>query len=157
MTIENISWLLLDTTNSRVIGATPLPTVLVRRIADNFIYDWNDSTFKSTGWTTKDKNLSEVDSTNFPGVYETNLDIGSFDGVYYVYVTYTGTANAQSIVMEIKARNGSTVSTLVEEIHEVHGLNSNEPLVVNSTSRTVGTIITQTIAESNGDVTVTRT
>jgi hypothetical protein len=157
MAIENISWLLLDPTNARVVGATPLPTILVRRVVDNFIYDWDDSTFKSTGWTTKDQDLSEVDGTNFPGVYETNLDIGDFDGLYYVYATYTGTGNGQSIVMEIKASNGSTMSTLVDELHEVHGLNAATPLVVNATSRTVGATIAQTIAESNGDVTVTRT
>jgi hypothetical protein len=74
-----------------------------------------------------------------------------------VYGNYDATPNNQNMVMEFRVNDGSTTSAQLEELHEVHGLNSNVPLVVNITSRTAGANITQTIAENNGDVTVTRT
>ena len=41
----------------------------IRRESDGFYFDFSDSTFKSSGWTTRQEILSELDSTNSPGVY----------------------------------------------------------------------------------------
>lgn len=43
--------------------------VQIRRIADGFFLDFNDSTFKSSGWTTRQATLAEIDATNAPGEY----------------------------------------------------------------------------------------
>jgi hypothetical protein len=50
--------------------------VNVRRDSDGFFYDWNDNTFKSSGWTTLNKLLTEISATNAPGVYYVS---GGFD------------------------------------------------------------------------------
>jgi hypothetical protein len=42
----------------------------VERESDNFFYDFADATFKSSGWTTKEQVLAEVDATNLAGTYE---------------------------------------------------------------------------------------
>jgi len=43
--------------------------VRVRRYSDGFYLDWNDMTFKSAGWTTLNKILTELDATNAAGLY----------------------------------------------------------------------------------------
>jgi hypothetical protein len=52
-----------------VTGKTDL-YVRIYRDSDGFYLDWDDDTFQSSGWTTLNKLLSEVDATNFPGLYE---------------------------------------------------------------------------------------
>jgi len=53
--------------------------VRVRRFSDGFYLDWNDMTFKSSGWTTLNKLLTELDATNAPGLYSVTggLNTGS--------------------------------------------------------------------------------
>ena len=161
MTVENISFLLLNFNNNPITNAPTLPTAKVRRVADNFIYDWDDAVFKSTGWGTRLKDLTEISSTEFPGVYETALDLVDFNGLYYIYVDYDGNlatpGDNQSYVVEYNVCNGTTSVNQLKEIHNLSGLDSTQPLVVNPTSRTAGTDITQTIVDDNGEVTVTRT
>jgi hypothetical protein len=59
-------------TNRRFEPLTGLTSIYVRirRVSDGYYFDWNDSTFKNTGWTTLDKITTEVDATNFPGLYK---------------------------------------------------------------------------------------
>jgi len=49
-------------------GATVL--VAIRRISDGFYLDWDDDTFKSSAWTTRQIAMTEVDATDSEGVYE---------------------------------------------------------------------------------------
>lgn len=105
MSTENFSWLLLDPNSNTIVSASPLPTILIRRVSDGFIYDFNDNNFKSVGWVTKNKNLLEVDSSGLPGVYETSVDITLFDGIFYVYANYAA-AQKQSIVSQFKVIDG---------------------------------------------------
>lgn len=65
-------------TNRRAEPLTGLTSIYVRirRISDGYYLDWNDDTFKNTGWTTLDQITTEVDSTNFPGLYKVT---GGFD------------------------------------------------------------------------------
>lgn len=52
-------------------GKTGLsPTVAVRRVSDGFYLDFDDDAFKSSGWTTRQQALAEVDATNSPGEYQ---------------------------------------------------------------------------------------
>lgn len=58
-------------TNRRSEPLTGLTSIYIRirRVSDGYYYDWNDDTFKNTGWTTLNQVLTEVDATNFPGLY----------------------------------------------------------------------------------------
>jgi hypothetical protein len=111
MSVENFSWLLLDDSNSPITGADPLPTIVIRRLADDYIFDWDDGNFKASGWTTKNKNLPELDSSLFPGVYETNQDLDSFTGKYYSYVEYAGSVTRRAS-QEFNVKEGVVTNLL---------------------------------------------
>lgn len=66
--------------------------VKVKRDSDDYFYDFDDSTFKASGWTTISAAMSEVNATVVPGEYEYSLDISNFsDGIYTAYIQYSGT------------------------------------------------------------------
>ena len=125
MAMENFSWLLLDTLNQPITTANPTPTILIRRVSDNFIYDWSDSAFKSSGWTTKSQDMAEVDASNFAGVYDAALDVGAFTGYYYAYLVYNSPGDTQRIAKEFNVIDGA-ISNLV------HGLTNAESTALNS-------------------------
>lgn len=67
-------------------GSTNL-RVQVRRQSNGHFFDFNDSTFKASGWTTKQATLTEVSSTDEPGWYSLSggLDTSGWaDGSYLV-------------------------------------------------------------------------
>lgn len=69
--------------------------------------------------------------------------------------------NTSNLVDLINAQFGELQSTLLDELHRIHGLNPETPLVVDQTSRTAGAGISQTITKGPGPegeepVTVTR-
>jgi len=49
----------------------------IRRPSDGFWLDFNDNTFKNSGWTTRQITCGEVDASNAPGVYEYLWDSSS--------------------------------------------------------------------------------
>lgn len=73
--IEPIRVYAVDGNSAPLTGLTDL-YVRIERESDGYFFDWNDSTFKAAGWTTLNKLLSEVDSTNLAGLYEVS---GGFD------------------------------------------------------------------------------
>ena len=66
---EGLYYKVLDQDGQPFTGLTGLK-VRVSRASDDYILDWNDDTFKASGWTTIDNTLAEVDSTNLPGLYK---------------------------------------------------------------------------------------
>ena len=59
-------------------GVTGLtPTVQLYRSSDGFYLDWNDSVFKSSGWTTIDGSLSDIGGGN----YTRSLDLAAVGAV----------------------------------------------------------------------------
>jgi hypothetical protein len=74
--VEPIVVRALDGTLSPVIGSTTI-VATVWRTSDGCYLDWDDMMFKSSGWTTLQGQLSEVDATNSPGVYQRDLDLTS--------------------------------------------------------------------------------
>lgn len=79
---------ILDASLVPLIGKTDIK-VDVRRVSDGMFFDFADSTFKGSGWTTRQATMTEVDSTNAPGVYQYTLDtalLPSNDEVYAVVV-----------------------------------------------------------------------
>jgi hypothetical protein len=99
--IEQIRIYAVDGDSNPLTGLSDL-YIRLERASDGFLYDWNDSTWKSTGWTTLSQALSELDATNLPGVYELT---GGFDptaatnenasDVYTVYPLQTPGTNAR--------------------------------------------------------------
>jgi hypothetical protein len=66
---EPISVYAVNTAGNPITGLTDL-YVRIRRVSDGFFLDWTGYTFKSTGWTTLNKSLTEISATNAPGLYE---------------------------------------------------------------------------------------
>ena len=68
--------LFLKLNSEAITGATVVAAV--RRISDNFFLDFNDNTFKPSGWTTKTQTLTEVTGvTELAGLYRAVWDSGS--------------------------------------------------------------------------------
>jgi hypothetical protein len=65
------------------------PTLSIRNLNDSYYLDFNDNTFKNTGWTTQAESMSAVDSTLSPGVYQYTWDSSlSVSGVGRYSVEY---------------------------------------------------------------------
>ena len=60
----------------------------IRRESDGFYFDFNDTTFKNSGWTTRQQQMAELNVTNSPGTYFYNFDTtGLSDDNYYIRAT----------------------------------------------------------------------
>jgi len=79
---EPISIYAVNAAGNPLTGLTDL-YVRIRRVSDGFFLDWTGMTFKSTGWTTLNKTLTEASATNAPGVYEVTggLNTGAITNV----------------------------------------------------------------------------
>ena len=74
--------------------------VEIRRVEDDYFYDFNDSTFKASGWTTKQATLTQISATNAPGKYRlsggvntTGWNLGDYD-VTFVEVSTSLVVNS---------------------------------------------------------------
>jgi hypothetical protein len=105
MNKEKVSWKISDPSGNPIVGI--IPTCIIVRVTDGYIFDWNDLSFKSSGWTIKSNNFTETDSTNIPGLYGIMFDVSTFnDGYYQFYGTYQGTYG-QTSEYEFNILNGS--------------------------------------------------
>ena len=130
MSNENFSWLLLNTLNQPIIGATPLPKILIRRVSDNLVYDWSDSTFKDSAWVTKSQDMTEINATDFPGVYDATLNVTPFADCYYAYLLYDNAADPQRLTQEFNVIDGA-ISNLI------HGLTNAESVTLSNVPTSV--------------------
>jgi hypothetical protein len=133
-----------------------LPTVAVRLGASTSTYlDFDDLTFKTSGWGTRDEQMVEVGE----GRYTRSLDLSSV----------TGLSAGDVLSAEFSVDNGADVvgvtsDTIVlaasderlKDIWRILGLDPAEPLTVTALSRVSGTVITQTITTVGSAVTVAR-
>jgi len=76
--------------------------VSIRRLSDDLFLDWDDGQFKSSGWTTRQIALSEVDSSLAPGSYfveldTTELQISGIGGFYSVDITQSPGTDAGNV------------------------------------------------------------
>jgi len=98
---EQIELLLTDYDNTPISGATI--NVKIRRISDDYFYDWDDSTFKNSGWTTIAQAMTEVDSTNDIGKYKMTFDTSGFDDdTYEVRADYNSGGVEKHFIGELK-------------------------------------------------------
>lgn len=70
---ERVEVMILDDSLDPLTGKTDI-LLSIRRVSDGFWYDFNDDTFKSAGWTTRQQAMSEVSATNAPGEYYYDFD-----------------------------------------------------------------------------------
>lgn len=99
-------WGIFNSANVPVIGGAAQTTIKILRTSDNFIYDWADTTYKSSAWTNITTTLTEIDAVNFQGYYKKDVDISLWnDGWYWVSVDFTGSPRQNSEV-EILVMDG---------------------------------------------------
>lgn len=65
---EQIRVTALDLNDNFLTGLTDV-LIEIRRESDGYYFDFNDSTFKNSGWTTRQQQMAELDVTYSPGVY----------------------------------------------------------------------------------------
>jgi len=75
-----------------LVALTGLSTVVVaiQRVSDGFWLDFADSTFKSSGWTTRQQTMAEVSATLAPGEYRYDWTAPAGDQTYMIRVDETG-------------------------------------------------------------------
>lgn len=74
--VEMIEVIILGDVAVPLTGKTDI-LLSVRRISDNYYLDFADLTFKNTGWTTRQQQMSEVSAVNAAGEYQYSLNFGS--------------------------------------------------------------------------------
>ena len=84
-----ISVILADANGSLITGAAASTALIIRRVADGFLLDWADLTFKAAAWGTLATTLTEVDATNLPGEYRKDVTVTAWnDGFYQAMVHF---------------------------------------------------------------------
>ena len=111
-----IIWGIFDDRNKAITGGAANTTLKVRREADGFLYDWNDSTFKSSGWTSLTAALAEDDATNNAGFYTKSVTTTSWDDGNYLFITRYSDAVTRNGVEQVLVKNGGT--TVLEDLHD---------------------------------------
>ncbi len=108
-------------------------TVAVRRLSDGFYLDWNDATFKASGWTTKNGAMTDKGA----GRYERSLAVTSAAGTVllaeYACANVGYELSATEEVQVVAALNDlpasvwadSSATTLVARIALLHKLARN--------------------------------
>lgn len=84
---------LKDGSLAAVTGSSTI-VIAIQRVSDGFWYDFNDDTFKSSGWTTRQETMTEVSATYAPGEYCYDFDTSvvtnaAADDSYMVHVDDT--------------------------------------------------------------------
>jgi hypothetical protein len=84
------SYGIYDADGSGVTGSTDL-TLKIRRQADDYLFDFNTTTFKGSGWTTVAATMTQISAANLPGEYKYTVSVLGFDdGMYNAYFIYDG-------------------------------------------------------------------
>lgn len=150
---------LLNAAGAKITGATV--TARIRRKADDYLYDFDDSTFKASGWTDETGAMTEADSTNFPGSYELSVTItGWDDGDYAVMIDYAGPP-AQSGLANFTVEDGEeAVPALITDVKFIRQflsgrwkILSNQLIIYDADGSTA--LKTYDLKDADGDATMT--
>jgi hypothetical protein len=88
---ERIEVLALDAAGNPITGLSDV-LLTIRRISDDYYLDFNDNTFKASGWTTRQKVMTELDATNDAGIYYYDFDTSGFSDDTYQLRASSATA-----------------------------------------------------------------
>jgi hypothetical protein len=158
----------LNISGTKVTGLTDV-LLTIRRNSDDYYLDFDDNTFKASGWTTRQKVMGEKDATNSAGVYFYDWDTSGFDDdQYHLEVSSITAANSPwadwvyigaylGAVWDEKASDhnlGGTFGKFLRQIKE--GSISAEADVVDAspTTTTFKTNLTETSSSHYSDLTV---
>jgi len=104
-----------DASGAGITGSADIFLIL-RSDADDHFYDWDDSTFKASGWVTPSGQLSEINTTIVPGEYEVTVPVSGWnDGIYTAYTKYMGSP-AWVDEYEFRVYDGKESVALSDEI-----------------------------------------
>lgn len=127
-----------DVTGVPLTGATGV-LIRIQRASDDFFYDFNDATFKSTGWTDRDTALDEVDAVLLPGIYELT---GGFDTAGVTNLTDDDTY----LVFPVKGTAPDTDDAVLPSPGEFKvGFFADDVDLVAITSATIGSAVPSTL------------
>ena len=103
-----ILWKLINpNSNIPITGGASATSLKIRRESDGFLYDWNDSTFKASGWGSVSATLLEVDAVNLPGLYVKDISTALWnDGGYDYDATYTAAGVSLFAVNSLYVEDG---------------------------------------------------
>ena len=102
-----------DRTGAQLTGKTDL-YARISRDSDKWLLDWDDLTFKAAGHTTKNKQLSERNATDEPGIYEV---VGGLDTSLV-----TNLASVEDLVVTAVQVGGSDAVLPSSEVIQVREL-----------------------------------
>jgi hypothetical protein len=90
---ERLYGTVFNSSNVLVAGLTDV-LVEIKRVSDGYYLDFNDNTFKNTGWTTREQQMSELDASNSIGVYYYDFDTTGFsEDKYFIRVDSVSAVN----------------------------------------------------------------
>lgn len=119
--------------NSSGAPITALSNMLLEicRLSDGYYFDFNDSTFKNTGWVARTQIMSELSAAYSPGVYYYDWDTtGHDDNNYFLRVT-SATAVNDPIEGELK------VGGFIDDLAKEATLNTKIPTALSFTGANV--------------------
>lgn len=91
---EKIVAIMVDASGNTLTGLSNV-FLKIRRLSDDKYIDFDDNTFKSSGWGSVTKVMTEVDSTNSPGEYGYSFSTSGFsDDIYILTATSASAANS---------------------------------------------------------------
>lgn len=84
----------LDINNDFIDSLTDM-LIEIERKSDGYYYDFDDDTFKTSGWTTRQNQMVELDTVNSLGTYYYDFDTtGLSDDEYYIRVSSVTAINS---------------------------------------------------------------
>lgn len=89
---ERIEILALNSSGNPITGLTDV-LLAIRRISDGYYLDFDDNTFKASGWTTRQQQMTEVGATNDAGMYRYDFNTTGFPDDTYELRTESVTGN----------------------------------------------------------------
>ena len=101
-----VRWGLFDEDALAITGSGANTTLKIRREADGFLFDFDDSTFKALEWVALTAVLSEIDGTNFAGYYKKDIDVSAWDDGRYLFVSAHTVAPKQNGELDITIADG---------------------------------------------------
>ena len=91
---ERILITALDENGDFITGLSDV-LVEIQRTSDNYYLDFNDNTFKASGWTTRQETMTELYYSYSPGSYYYDFDTTGFsDDEYFIRVTSATAENS---------------------------------------------------------------
>jgi hypothetical protein len=120
---EPIEVLILDGSLVPITGKSDI-LISIRRTSDDYYYDFDDDTFKNSGWTTRREAMTEVDSVNDPGVYGYDFDTSAItnkttDDTYMIRVDQSPGTDAKNLPQGGEIKEGQWVDDTVDGIADL--------------------------------------